>query len=154
MADFVHICFMRMTSQDLRWNVPFLCYVVFHYCLALFNFIYCETSSIRCTKSQNMNDPRLVLWFSLPNPLKPARYEVENKDVVGAARGGNAPTTSEWSTIVLPIELHLILEVWQYILQGYSLDSVSEATLKNMVKQESVAGGGGAGGGVRTGTKT
>ena len=31
-----------------------------------------------------------------------ARYEVEIEDVVGAAPTGNAPTASEWSTILLP----------------------------------------------------
>ena len=30
------------------------------------------------------------------------RCYVENEDVVGAAPTGDAPTTSEWSTIVLP----------------------------------------------------
>ena len=29
---------------------------------------------------------------------------------------GNAPTTSEWSTIILPTEVHLILDVWQHLL--------------------------------------
>ena len=45
-----------------------------------------------------------------------ARYQVENEDVVGAAPTGDAPTTSEWSTILLPTKVHLILEVWQYML--------------------------------------
>ena len=36
----------------------------------------------------------------------------ENEDVVGAAPTGDA--TSEWSTIWLPINVHLILQVWQY----------------------------------------
>ena len=42
-----------------------------------------------------------------------ARHWVENEDVVGAAPTGDAPTTSEWSTSLLPIELRLILEVWR-----------------------------------------
>ena len=41
---------------------------------------------------------------------------VENEDVVGAAPTGDAPTTSEWSTILLPVKLHLILETWRYCL--------------------------------------
>ena len=32
---------------------------------------YRKISNIRHIKSQNLNDPRLVLQFSLPNPLKP-----------------------------------------------------------------------------------
>ena len=44
-----------------------------------------------------------------------ARCDVENEDVVGAAPTGDAPTTSEWSTIVLPTKVRLILEVWRYI---------------------------------------
>ena len=40
-----------------------------------------------------------------------ARYQVENEDVVGAAPTVNAPTTSEWSTILLPTKVRLILEI-------------------------------------------
>ena len=39
-----------------------------------------------------------------------ARCWVENEDVVGAAPTGDAPTTSEWSTILLHIKVWLILE--------------------------------------------
>ena len=73
---------------------------------------YRETFNIRDTKSQNVNVSRLVLQLSLPNPLKP---EVENEDVVGAAPTGDAPTTSEWSKIVLPTKVRLKLEVWRYV---------------------------------------
>ena len=38
----------------------------------------------------------------------------ENEDVVGAAPTGDAPTTSEWSTILLPYEVRLILETWRF----------------------------------------
>ena len=38
------------------------------------------------------------------------------KDVVGAAPTGDASTTSEWSPILLPTEVWLILEVWQYLI--------------------------------------
>ena len=41
------------------------------------------------------------------------RY-VENEDVVGAAPAGDAPTTYEWSTILLPTKVRLILETWRY----------------------------------------
>ena len=43
-----------------------------------------------------------------------ARCQVENEDVVGAAPTGDAPTTSEWSTIQLPTKVRLILETWRY----------------------------------------
>ena len=33
--------------------------------------MYRKVSNIRRTKSQNLNDSRLVLQLSLPNPLKP-----------------------------------------------------------------------------------
>ena len=42
-----------------------------------------------------------------------AKCEVENEDVVGAANTGDAPTTSEWSTILLPTKVRLILETWR-----------------------------------------
>ena len=47
-----------------------------------------------------------------------ATCKVENEDVVGVSPVGDAPTTSEWSTILLPTKVWLILEVWQYSYQG------------------------------------
>ena len=38
---------------------------------------------------------------------------VENEDAVGAALTGDAPTTSEWSIILLPTKVWLILEILQ-----------------------------------------
>ena len=73
---------------------------------------YRKKSNIRRTKSQNLNDSHLVLRLSFPNPLKPG----EDEDVVGAAPTGDAPTTSEWSTILLPTKVRLILEVLRYYL--------------------------------------
>ena len=35
------------------------------------SYVYHKTSNIRRTKSQNLNDPHLVLQLSLPNPMKP-----------------------------------------------------------------------------------
>ena len=42
-----------------------------------------------------------------------AMCSVDNEDVVGAAPTGDAPTTSEWSTIWLPTKVCLILEIWR-----------------------------------------
>ena len=39
---------------------------------------------------------------------------MENEDVVVAAPGGDAPNTSEWSTIQLPAKVRLILQTWLY----------------------------------------
>ena len=39
---------------------------------------------------------------------------MENEDVVAAVQTGNAASTSKWLTIVLPIKVWLILEVWWY----------------------------------------
>ena len=50
---------------------------------------YHKTSNIRCTKSQNLNDSRLVLQLSLPNLLKPG---------VKWRMISDAPTASECST--------------------------------------------------------
>ena len=43
-----------------------------------------------------------------------ARCSVENEDVVGAAPTGDAPTTSELSTMLLPTKVRLIIEVFRY----------------------------------------
>ena len=55
---------------------------------------------------------RLVLPLS--QSIKAMR-SVDNEDVVGAAPTGDAPTTSEWSAMLLPHEVRLILENWRYI---------------------------------------
>ena len=39
-----------------------------------------------------------------------AKCQVESEDAVGAAPTGDAPTTSEWSTILLATKMRLILE--------------------------------------------
>ena len=57
--------------------------------------------------------PKLVLHLSLPYSMKPG-VRVENKDVVGAAPTGYASTTSDWSTILLPTDVQLILQVLWY----------------------------------------
>ena len=44
--------------------------------------------------------------------------------VVGAAPTGAAPTTSEWSTILLPAKVRPILEVWWYLWQVFSDDRI------------------------------
>ena len=53
-----------------------------------------------------------------------ARCQVENEDVVGATPTGDAPTTSEWSTILLPIKVRLILEILQYFKYWYVDESM------------------------------
>ena len=51
-----------------------------------------------------------------------ARCWVENEDVVGAAPAGDdAPTASEWSTMLLPTKARFILEIWRYILRYHWL---------------------------------
>ena len=55
-----------------------------------------------------------------------ARYQVGNEDAVGATPTGDAPTTSEWSTILLPTWVSYIrcfMVVLQY--SGYSIRKVS-----------------------------
>ena len=69
-----------------------------------------KVSNIRRTKSQSLSDYRLVLQLSLPK----SQVFVDNEDVVEVAPTGNAPVTSEWSTILLPSPMQLIFEVWRY----------------------------------------
>ena len=78
-----------------------------------------QTSNTRPDKSQNSNASRLVLQLSLPN-LWSQVLSRESEDVAGAAPTGDAPTTSEWSTTVLPIKVRLILEAWR-LLNNYRL---------------------------------
>ena len=45
---------------------------------------------------------------------------MENEDIVGAGPKGDAPTTSEWSTIWLPTKVWLILETSRYYAEHYT----------------------------------
>ena len=58
----------------------------------------------------------LVSSCTCLHPNLEARCAIENEDVVGAAPAGDAPTTSEWSTILLPTKVQFILDVWQYVI--------------------------------------
>ena len=57
---------MFICEADMDY-ATMLCYVWW----AVMYGIYCEISNISRTKSQYLNDSRLVLQLSLPNPLKP-----------------------------------------------------------------------------------
>ena len=63
-----------------------------------------EIAKLKCFSSRGAVD------FAQSNK---ARCQVENEDVVGAVPTGDAPTISEWSTILLPSKVGLILETWQ-----------------------------------------
>ena len=73
---------------------------------------YSKTSCISRTKSQKS----LVSSCSCLYPIHWSQVviTVKYEDVVGAAQTGNAPTTSEWSTILLHTKVRLILEVLRY----------------------------------------
>ena len=47
--------------------------------------------------------------------MQHTQYIIQNEDVVGAAPTGDAPTTSELSTILLPTKARLIPEVLRYV---------------------------------------
>ena len=85
-----------------------------------------QTSDISPTKSKDLNVSRLVLQMSLPNPLKPV-----NEDVVGATPTGDAPTTSKWSTILLPtkVRLRLYYMAWHWGINRVHPQSMATQTL-------------------------
>ena len=70
--------------------------------------MYCKISNIRHTKTQNLNDSHLVLQTFVFAQSIEARCLVENEDVVGAAPTGDAATTYEWLTVLLPMNVPYI----------------------------------------------
>ena len=70
--------------------------------------IYRQTSHISAP-----NPRTWMLLVASAESIK-ARCYVENEDVVGAAPSGDDPTTSEWSTSILPTKVRLILKLWQH----------------------------------------
>ena len=90
------------------------------------NHIYSQISNIRCTKTRNINLVSCsiclcaIYWSQVLSPEW--RYSWSRADrqcfsyiSVGAVLTCNAPTTSERSTILLPTEVPLILEIYQYM---------------------------------------
>ena len=73
---------------------------------------YRQTSNISHITKLEYFSSHLAVVFAQSTE---ARRSVENEDVVGAAPTGGAPTTSEWTTIVLPTEVCIILEAWRQI---------------------------------------
>ena len=71
------------------------------------NRMYRKISNIWRTKLKCLSSRRAVV-FGQSNG---ARSYVENEDVVRAAPTGDAPTTSEWSTILLPAKVSYIRDL-------------------------------------------
>ena len=112
----------QLTPFSTEDNEPSVCHSQLHWCWWPGNIRSRGINSygtdllwiffnIRRTKSRNLNVCRLALQSLCPNHWS----QVENEDVVGVAPTGDAPTTSEWSTILLLTSLRLILEVWRPI---------------------------------------
>ena len=100
--------------------------------------VYHQISNIRRTEYPTLKRLSYCLAaFFVEYPE--ARCQVENEDVVGAAPTGDAPTTSEWSTIVLPTKVRLILEVLWYISkneQNTPMTAVNAKRIKNLIALE------------------
>ena len=81
-----------------------------HFCA--FDFPHCVESMLDCCQIYNIRHTKSQkIHVSSCSCLCPIHWSVENEDVVGAAPTGNAPTTSEWSTTLLPTKVRLILDV-------------------------------------------
>ena len=117
------MCLFRLCSHWSCWwsghhhilyhSTRYHCFCIAIATRGLFQYKdYCRISNIRCTESPNLNNSRLYLAVVSTQSIE-ARCYVENEDVFGAAPTGAAPTTSEWSTILLPTKVCLILEVLQ-----------------------------------------
>ena len=74
-------------------------------------YVLCQISNIGLTESQHLNVSRLAVAFVQSIE---ARCWVKNEEVVGAAPIGDGPTTSESSTILLPVKVRLMLEICRY----------------------------------------
>ena len=72
---------------------------------------YRQISNVRRAKSPCFSSRFAVVFLQYIE----TRGKVENDDVTGAAPTGDAPTTSEWSQILLLTKARRKLEVWRYI---------------------------------------
>ena len=105
-AEFSNLITGNIMKIGVVASVLCMCYCHFHW--------YRKTSIISRTKSQNLNVSCILLQLS-SHSIHWNQVLVENEDVVGAVPTGDAPITSELSTILLPTKVRLILEVlWYY----------------------------------------
>ena len=84
------------------------------------DFTYCQISNISRTKSQHFKNSYCLAAFFAESLVQ---CQVDHSDVVGAAPTGDAPTTIEWSTMLMPTKVPLILEVLRFIFQSYFIDN-------------------------------
>ena len=68
-----------------------------------------------------------------------ARCWVENEDVVGVAPTGDAPTTSEWSTILLPTKLVLYCTVCNKVFYLTTFHLLSHLKINGLVQHCSIS---------------
>ena len=106
MGPFYHVCVCRV-YVELSWYffVPKWSIKYYYY------YYYRKTFCLSRTKSQKYFLSPVAVVFAQSIE---ARCQVENEDVVGAAPTGDAPTTSELSTILYPTKVRLMLEVLRY----------------------------------------
>ena len=107
-----------------RWDV---------YCCADNIAICRKTSSISRTKPQHLN-----VSLSSYSCLCPIHWSqvLSREWICSWSNGeGDAPTTSEWSTILLPTKVRRILEVWWYFesILIYGITTKSKETFISMV---------------------
>ena len=80
------------------------------------NNIYRQVPNRWHTKSLNPFSSRLAVVFVQSIE---AKYWVQNEYVVRAVPTGDAPTTSEWSRILLPIKVRLIAEFFWWLSMNF-----------------------------------
>ena len=104
------------SSTNTHWQV--ICYLLLSGYEAdpdVDNIPNChQISNIERTEYQNWNVFRLCLEVVFAQSID-ARCLVHNEDVVGAAATGDAQTTSEWSIIIFPTKVRLILQILRYV---------------------------------------
>ena len=113
------------------------CCVRYHRYNLLFVFANKTYCKIWYKVHQNLNVSRLVLQLSLPNPL---RAGDKWKWRCSWSTTGVAPTTSKWSTILLPTKVQLMSEVWQYFTFWLTYYLGTPFTSKTVISSSSSSG--------------
>ena len=99
----IHIVYRHKNVWEYQWS-NFI-----YNCMSTFlHYVHCKDALLDCSAPGGERCESLT-WV---DEIKPNCW-VENEDVVGAAPTGDAPTTSEWSTMLLATKVRLILEIWQ-----------------------------------------
>ena len=96
---------LNHVSKSGHWHAEFIAWNIQKY----------TTIFLDAELAQQVLNPFLSVWFP-SRPWVVFVQSIEERRCIWSSTNSHVPTTSEWSTSLLPTEVPRILEVWWYVL--------------------------------------